>query len=137
MKPRSFSRGALAALLLAGGLCTAQAQSASPGMQPAPPADPAQTPSTALPPTSPAPDAGAGIGGIDQDEAQAIMAARARCGQAVGAQAQQDCMNQAQQDYYRARSGGAGAAGQPGSPAPDASGPPGSPGSPGATTPRQ
>lgn len=110
--------GLLAAIALAGGLSAVHAQTAadapsmqSPSTQPMPPS--ATQPSPGSPPSG-----GAGQGGgieIDPDEARAIMQARQMCSKAAGPQAQQDCMNQAQQDYIRSRSGGSPGSGTGGS----------------------
>ncbi|MBA3598248.1 MAG: hypothetical protein H0W40_12870 [Methylibium sp.] len=118
MKPKlhTFS-GMLAAIVFAGGLSAAQAQTATPDAPvPQAPSTEQAPPSATQPgvgtPASP-PNGGSVQEGItiDPDEAKAIMEARQMCSKATDPQAQQDCMNQAQQDYYRARSGGGGAGG--------------------------
>lgn len=135
-KPHTFS-GIVAALLLAGGMSAAQAQTApqDPSAPQAPAATEAVPPSTqpspSTPPTHPSGDPAGGAGQIDPDEARAIMAAREMCSKAADPQAQQDCMNQAQQDYYRARSGSGMQPGQDGSVSPSSPALPGSPDSSG------
>ncbi len=140
MKPRHPSLcGIVAALVLAGGMSAAQAQTAPPDTT-TPPAGQAVPPSTqpspSTPPTHPSTDPAGGAGQIDEDEARAIMAAREMCSKAADPQAQQDCMNQAQQDYYRAKSGG-GAGGNAMPPGQDGSMSPRTPvpGSPDSTSP--
>ena len=122
-KPHTVS-SLLAALALAGGLSAVQAQTAAPdapsmqtpSTEPAPPSG-TQPPPAGMPDTPPGGAAGQGGIEIDPDEARAIMQAREMCSKAAGPQAQQDCMNQAQQDYIRSRSGGS-----PGSMPQDSSG---------------
>ncbi len=141
MKPKLHTlSGMLAAMLFAGGLSAAQAQTAAPA-QPAPSIEqppPASTqPGTGMPAAPPSGGSAQEGITIDPDEAKAIMDARQMCSKAADPQAQQDCMNQAQQDYYRARSNGGGAGGsgsmqpgQGGSMNPDS---PAAPGSGGGT----
>lgn len=102
----------LTAIALAGGLSAVQAQTTAPdapSMQ-APSAEPmppsATQPSPGMQGAPPSGAAGQGAIEIDPDEARAIMQARQMCSKATSPQAQQDCMNQAQQDYIRSRSGG-------------------------------
>lgn len=137
-KPHTFS-GLLAAFALAGGLTAVQAQIAAPSdpsmqspstqpTQPMPP--PATEPSPGMPGAPPSGAAGQGGIEIDPDEARAIMRAREMCSKAAGPQAQQDCMNQAQQDYIRSKSGGSPGSGTDGSGSmPDSGSPRGSGGS--------
>lgn len=115
---------AVAALVLAGSFATAQAQTTQQPVQPSTQGSPsdkpthpttdgakgqATTPSTqgspTTPPTSPS-TAGPGGAGGQMDEAGAIAAAREKCKSSTDAQAQQNCMKQAQQDFERSKGSG-------------------------------